>query len=181
MTRGRRVSLFTSLSLVIVLALAVAACGDGGGANASSATAATSSGSSPTVRVESSALGEILVDAQGRTLYLFTADSGHVSACDGACAAAWPPLLADGNPRVARGANLSLLSTIRQSSGARQLAYNGHPLYLYAGDQKPGDVNGQGVTAFGAPWYTLSPAGNQISSASSVSGSAASSPGGSGY
>ena len=180
MTHTRRTSLLASLSLMILVALTVAACG-GGGANASPAIAPTSSGSPPTVRVENSALGEILVDAQGRTLYLFKADSGRVSACDGACAAAWPPLLAHGNPRVADGANLSLLSTIRRSSGARQLTYNGHPLYLYAGDPRPGDVNGQGVTAFGAPWYTLSPAGDQISGAPSASGSAAGSPGGFGY
>ena len=177
MTHTRRTSLLASLSLMILVALTVAACG-GGGANASPAIAPASSGSPPTVRVENSALGEILVDMQGRTLYLFKADSGRVSACDGACAAAWPPLLAHGNPRVAGGANVSLVSTIQRSSGARQLAYNGHPLYLYAGDQKPGDVNGQGVTAFGAPWYALSPAGNQVTSSSSSSGGAASAQGG---
>jgi predicted lipoprotein with Yx(FWY)xxD motif len=161
MTHTRRTSLLASLSLVILVALTVAACG-GGGANASSTTAATSSGRPPTVRVENSALGEILVDTQGRTLYPFKADSHGVSACDGACAAAWPPLLAHGNPRVAGGASASLLSTIERTGGAGQLAYNGHPLYLYAGDQKPGDVNGQGVTAFGAPWYALSPTGSQV-------------------
>jgi predicted lipoprotein with Yx(FWY)xxD motif len=169
------------MALVLPAAVAVAACGGRGDAKASLPTPAISSGSLATVRVEKSALGEIIVDAQGRTLYLFKADSGHGSACERACAAAWPPLLARGNPRVADGANLSLLSTIRRSSSARQLTYNGHPLYLYGGDQKPGDVNGQGVTAFGAPWYTLSPAGNQISGAPSASGSAASTPGGSGY
>ena len=181
MIASRPIIFLTSMALVSPGAVAVAACGGRDDAKASSPTPAISSGGLPTVRVEKSALGEILVDAQGRTLYLFKADSGHGSACDGACAAAWPPLLAHGTTRVADGANLSLLSTIRRSSSARQLTYNGHPLYLYAGDQKPGDVNGEGVTAFGARWYTLSPAGNQISGAPSASGSAASSPGGSGY
>lgn len=181
MTGSRRISLLTSLSLVIVFALAVTACSGEGGANASSTTAATSSGSLPTVRVEDSGLGAILVDSQGHTLYLFKADSGRVSACDGACATAWPPLLAHGTPRVAGGADISLLSTITRQGGARQLAYNDHPLYLYAGDQKPGEVNGQGVTAFGAPWYALSPAGNQISTSPSGSGAAASTPGDFGY
>ena len=161
MTGSRPISVLTSLSLVIVVALTVAACGGSGG-NASSATVTTASGSATTIRVQGSGLGKILVDAHGRSLYLFKADSPGVSACDGACAAAWPPLLAHGNPRVAGGANVSLLSTIERSSGARQLAYNGHPLYLYAGDQKAGDVNGQGVTAFGAPWYALSPTGKQV-------------------
>jgi predicted lipoprotein with Yx(FWY)xxD motif len=147
---------------MILVAVTVAACGGSGGAKASTTTAATSSARPPTVRVENSALGEILVDTQGRTLYLFKADSHGVSACDGACAAAWPPLLARGKPRVADGASVSLLSTIERTGGARQLVYNGHPLYLYVGDQKPGDVNGQGVTAFGAPWYALSPTGSQV-------------------
>jgi predicted lipoprotein with Yx(FWY)xxD motif len=166
---------------MMVFALAAAACGGGGGASASPATAGGSGGSSPTVRVENSGLGEILVNAHGRTLYLFKADSSRVSACEGACAAAWPPLLEHGNPRVAGGANISLLSTIQRSKGAHQLAYNGHPLYLYAGDQTPGDVNGQGVTAFGAPWYALSPTGNQVTSSPSGSDPAAGSPGGFGY
>jgi predicted lipoprotein with Yx(FWY)xxD motif len=181
MTGNRRISLLTSLSLTIVSALTVAACGGGGGANASSATAARSSGSSPTVGVENSGLGEVLVDTQGRTLYLFKADSRSASACEGACAAAWPPLLAHGNPSVGGGANASLVSTIQRPTGALQLTYSGHPLYLFAGDQKPGDVNGQGVTAFGAPWYAVSPAGSQVTTAPSGSGSGASSPGGFGY
>jgi hypothetical protein len=71
-----------------------------------------------------------------------------------------------------------LVSTIQRPGGARQLTYNGHPLYLFADDQKPGDVNGEGVTAFGAAWYALSPAGNQISR--SGSGALAGSPSGSG-
>jgi predicted lipoprotein with Yx(FWY)xxD motif len=181
MTHTRRTPpRLVSLSLLLLVALTVAACG-GGGAGASSRTAATSSETPPTVRVENSALGEILVDAQGRTLYLFKADSRGVSACGGACAAAWPPLLAHGDPRVAGGASVSLLSTIERSSGARQLAYNGHPLYLYAGDQKPGDVNGQGVTAFGAPWYALSPSGNEVTGSPSGSGATVTPPGGVGY
>jgi predicted lipoprotein with Yx(FWY)xxD motif len=122
-----------------------------------------------------------LVDAQGRTLYLFKADSPVASACEGACAAAWPPLLAHGNPSVDGGANGSLVSTIQRPTGAIQLTYNGHPLYVYVADRKPGDVNGEGVTAFGAPWYALSPAGNEVSGSQSGSGAGTSSPVASGY
>jgi predicted lipoprotein with Yx(FWY)xxD motif len=181
MTFSRRIRVLASLSLVILVALTVSACGGSGGANASSPTAATSSRSSPTVGVQNTGHGEILVDAQGQTRHLFKAHSGHVTACDGACAAAWPPLLGRGNPRVAGGADLSLVSTITRQRGARQLTYNGDRLYLLAGDQKPGDVNGQGVTAFGAPRYVLSPTGNRITLAPPDSGSAASSAFGSGY
>ena len=128
-----------------------------------------------------SGVGKIVVDAQGRTLYLFKADSGTMSACDGACAAAWPPLLAHDNPSVAGGVNPSLLSTIQRPGGTRQLTYHGHPLYLFVRDSKPGEVNGEGVTAFGAPWYALSAAGNEVSGLRSASGAGTSSPVASGY
>ena len=180
MTGSRPISVLTSLSLVIVVALTVAACGGSGG-NASSATVTTASGSATTIRVQGSGLGKILVDAHGRSLYLFKADSPGVSACDGACAAAWPPLLAHGKPIVAGGLSPSLVSTIQRPGGARQLTYNGHPLYLFVDDQKPGDVHGEGVNAFGALWYALSPAGDQVSGSSSGSGAGASSPVASGY
>lgn len=180
MIGSRHKTLFISLSLAVIAALSIAACG-GGGATARSPAATPPGGRSAAVSVRNSVLGQILVDAQGRTLYLFKADSQGVSACGGACAVAWPPLLAHGNSIVAGGADRSLVSTIRRPSGARQLTYNRHPLYLFAGDQKPGDVNGQGVTAFGALWYALSPPGNQVSSSPSGSGAGAGSPGGSGY
>jgi predicted lipoprotein with Yx(FWY)xxD motif len=181
MIGSRRTAFITSL-LAIASALAVAACGGTGRATTGSATGTISVARSAAVHVRNTGLGEILVDAQGRTLYLFKADSRGASACEGACAAAWPPLLAHGGSSVAGGANASLISTIQRPTGALQLTYNGHPLYLYVADHKPGDVNGEGVTAFGAPWYVLSPAGNQVtSSSSSVTGTATSSPVASGY
>jgi predicted lipoprotein with Yx(FWY)xxD motif len=116
------------------------------------------------VRVADSSLGKILVNSQGRSLYLFKADAGTKSACTGACATAWPPLLAKGNPTAGSGANASLVGTTTRSDGRRQVTYNGHPLYLFIKDTKPGQTNGQGVIAFGGAWFGLSPAGNQISS-----------------
>jgi predicted lipoprotein with Yx(FWY)xxD motif len=181
MTRTRVKTVLISLSLVLMAALTVAACGAGGSATATSSTASASGGRSATISVGNSVLGQILVDAQGHTLYLFKADSRSASACGGACAAAWPPLLARGNSIVGGGADPSLASTIQRPSGARQLTYGGHPLYLFAGDQKRGDVNGQGVTAFGALWYAMSPSGNQVSTSPSGSGVGAASPGGLGY
>ena len=181
MTHGRRKSALISLSPVAVVALSVAPCGGGGSAAAGSAAARASGGRSATVSVRNSVLGTILVDKQRRTLYLFAAGSRSMSACGGACAGAWPPLLAAGARIVGAGADPSLVSTIRRSGGARQLTYNGHPLYPYAGDQKPGDVNGQGVAAFGALWYARSRAGNQVFGSPSGIGAGESSPGGSGY
>jgi predicted lipoprotein with Yx(FWY)xxD motif len=115
-------------------------------------------------------LGKILVNSQGRTLYLFQKDSGTTSSCTGACAAAWPPLRANGQPTVGSGANASMVGTTTRSDGNPQVTYNGHPLYLYAGDKNPGDTNGQGLTAFGGGWFAVSPAGDQISGTGSNSG-----------
>jgi predicted lipoprotein with Yx(FWY)xxD motif len=111
-----------------------------------------------------SRLGRILVNSQGRTLYLFKADTGTKSACSGACATAWPPLLATGKPTAGTGLTASKLGTTTRSGGTRQVTYNGHPLYLFIKDHKPGDVKGQGVVAFGAAWYVVSPTGRQITS-----------------
>ena len=172
MTRCRPITFLASTAVIPLAALAVAACGGSGAATAATSKTNSTSTSTSTppskqttrVRVANSRLGKILVNSRGRTLYLFKADSHSKSACSGACAAAWPPLLATGTTTAGPGLTASKLRTITRSGGAKQVAYNGHPLYLYVQDQKPGDVTGQGVTAFGAAWFVVSPAGNQISS-----------------
>jgi predicted lipoprotein with Yx(FWY)xxD motif len=121
------------------------------------------------VGVSSTGIGQVLVNSQGRTLYLFKADQGTKSACAGACAAAWPPLLVTGKPTVGSGSSASLIGTSSRPEGKTQVTYNGHPLYLFAQDQKAGETNGQGVSAFGAAWFALDSAGNQVSAAPSTS------------
>jgi predicted lipoprotein with Yx(FWY)xxD motif len=153
--------------------LAVAACG--GGDATTAATPKTSSGASATVGVSKNSLGSTLVNSNGHTLYLFKADVGAKSSCSGACAVAWPPLLATGKPTAGIGPTASKLGTITRSDGTRQVTYNGHPLYLFVKDSKPGQTNGQGVTAFGAAWFALTPSGNQASAPASSSGGSASS------
>ena len=106
--------------------------------------------SGATVAVASSRLGEILVDAEGRTLYAFTKDKGDQSACSGECATNWPALT--GTATAGTGAQASLLSTSMQPNGTAQVTYDGRPLYYFAGDAKPGDTNGQGV---GDVWFVL--------------------------
>jgi predicted lipoprotein with Yx(FWY)xxD motif len=177
MTRSRPLTFLLSTAVVPLAALAVAACGGGGAATA--AAPKTSSGAPATVGVSTTSLGKILVNSQGRTLYLFQADVGTKSACTGACATAWPPLLATGNPSAGSGLTASKLGTTTRSGGSQQVTYNGHPLYLFIKDKKPGDVTGQGVTAFGAAWFALTPSGNQASSPVSTGGGASS--GGGGY
>jgi predicted lipoprotein with Yx(FWY)xxD motif len=116
----------------------------------------------PTVQVRRTGLGKILVDSRGRTLYLFKKDTGGKSRCSGSCAVNWPPLLATGRPRAGSGIAASKLTTTRRPDGKTQVVYNHHPLYRFVGDSNPGDTNGEGLTAFGARWFVVSPAGNQI-------------------
>lgn len=167
MTRSRPITFLATAVVIPLSAVAIAACG-GGGATAAAPPAAsqppakTVTTQSPAIRLAQSSLGQILVNSSGRTLYLFKGDSGMTSACAGACATAWPPL-ATGNPTAGSGLTASKLGTITRSDGAKQVTYNGHPLYTFIKDKKPGNVDGEGVTAFGASWFALSPAGNQIS------------------
>jgi predicted lipoprotein with Yx(FWY)xxD motif len=165
MSPRKPITLLGTAAVIPLAALAVAGCGSSG----SSATAAatqpkTTTQPKPaapaTVRVATTRLGKILVDSQGRTLYLFTKDSGTKSACSGACATAWPLLRASGKATAGSGAKASLVGTTAGS----QVTYNGHPLYSFIKDTKPGDTNGEGVTAFGGSWFAVSAAGKQVSS-----------------
>jgi predicted lipoprotein with Yx(FWY)xxD motif len=124
-----------------------ASIGAGAGAGSSAQAAAT-------VQVATNAkLGRILVDANGMTLYVFAKDKPGVSACTGACVKLWPPLAAGGSVTLASGLP-GTLSVIRRSDGTSQIAYNGWPLYRYAGDQRPGETNGQG---FRNIWFAAVP------------------------
>ena len=152
-----------------VLAAVAAGCGGGGVTVASSAPPKTASGQATIVGISTTGIGRILVNSQGHTLYLFKADQGTKSACTGACAGAWPPLLVTGKPTASSGVTASLLGTTTRPEGTTQLTYNGHPLYLFAQDQKAGETNGQGVSAFGAAWFALNSAGNQVSAQPSSS------------
>lgn len=106
-------------------------------------------------------LGTILVDSEGFTLYDFHKDKGSQSACYGACASAWPPLLTEGNPQAQGAADRSMLGTTKRKDGTLQVTYNGWPLYTYAGDSKPGEATGNDTSQFGAQWYALLPNGEE--------------------
>jgi predicted lipoprotein with Yx(FWY)xxD motif len=160
-------------------ALAVAGCG-GGSSSASAAPAQpkatphtkTAALHAPTVHVTTTRLGKVLVNSQGRTLYLFTKDSGTKSACSGACATAWPPLRSSAKPTAGSGAKASLVRTTAHS----QVTYNNHPLYTFIKDTKPGSTNGEGLNAFGGRWFAVSPSGKQVSPQPSKSAAPKSAP-----
>ncbi|MFF0157920.1 hypothetical protein ACFYRY_10360 [Streptomyces sp. NPDC005263] len=154
-------------AIIAVTATALAAFAAGCGSSYSGSSSAPSSSSAPAtsgsvaLRAHSSPLGPILVDGSGRTLYLFEADSGTTSHCYGTCAHAWPPDTTSGHPS-AHGLHAAMVGTAPRSDHTTQVTYNGHPLYRFAQDEKPGDLEGQGSTAFGGAWYVVSPGGTPI-------------------
>ena len=123
---------------------------------------ATATPTGTTIKTASNALGTILVDGKGRTVYLFEKDTGATSNCYGACAGIWPPVLTKGAPVAGSGAQSSLLGTTKRTNGTLQVTYAGHPLYYYAGDSKPGQTSGEGLDEFGAKWYVLGPNGAAV-------------------
>ena len=110
-------------------------------------------------------LGTILIEASGRTLYLFTPDERNVSNCAGGCAAAWPPLVTVGDPVAGDGVSANHLGAIDRGDGYSQVTYNGWPLYYFAFDGKPGDANGQNSRDV---WFVLSTDGGPISNNATV-------------
>src|SRR5215213_5113078 len=112
MIRIRSITFRASAAVIPLTALVLASCGGGSNdATAAMAQPTTANGQPATVGLANTGLGRILVDSQGRTLYLFKKDAGTKSACLGACADAWPPLRVDGKPTVASGASASRVAT----------------------------------------------------------------------
>jgi predicted lipoprotein with Yx(FWY)xxD motif len=140
------------------------ASGGYGGAYGSAAptTSMPTTSGPATISVRMTPLGRILVDGKGMTLYLFEKDTGTTSMCNGSCASFWPPTTTDGSPKAGGEVKASKLGTTTRSDGSTQVTYNGHPLYYYEGDSAPGDTAGQGQNIFGALWYVVSPAGDEV-------------------
>lgn len=173
--------------LFLTAALALAACGStgaggGGGYNGYSGGGASTSttgasggvnlqcGSGATVCTKTvMASGKTvtaLADTSGMTLYYFTPDNATTATCTGACAANWPPLKAGAS---VTGAGLSApLTTVNSANGA-QVAYNGHPLYHFAGDKSSSDAKGDGILG---KWYvaTVSLAAASVGASTGTSG-----------
>jgi predicted lipoprotein with Yx(FWY)xxD motif len=113
-------------------------------------------------------LGNILTDGNGMTLYVFKNDTTGKSTCSGSCAQTWPAFVVDDEtqmPTLPSGVT-GKVEVIDRPDGKYQVTFNGMPLYLYSGDAKAGDTNGQGI---GGVWSVLStnPPANSSSSGSS--------------
>lgn len=173
------------LALAALLALGLlAGCGSSNDNSSASTTATNSQSTSESgpemVKTADAAMGTILVDGEGKTLYLFERDTSPRSTCSGACAQNWPPVTTDGAPKAGDGATASMLGTSRRDDGSTQVTYGGHPLYYFAGDSSAGDTSGQGVDAFGAEWYVVGPTGDKVEGHADAGGSTTSGSGGGG-
>jgi predicted lipoprotein with Yx(FWY)xxD motif len=159
---------------VVALGILLIACGapapQASATPTSSASAVPTSppviSASPSIKAQlataSSRYGRIIVDASGRTLYLFDIERDGVPRCYDACAVNWPPLLATtaatSDPRL----NQALITVSARRDGSRQLTYNGHSLYYYVGDRSAGEIKCQAVIEFGGFWYVIDTRGNKI-------------------
>jgi predicted lipoprotein with Yx(FWY)xxD motif len=154
------------------LAAIVAGCGGGSPSTTASAAPAydaaapASKPAATTVATAHTKLGTVLVDAHGRALYLFEKDKGSASSCYGACASVWPPVTTGAKAVAGKGIAAAKLGSSKRTDGKTAVTYGAHPLYTYAGDAKPGVVQGQGLDQFGAEWYLLAPNGHKIDSGS---------------
>ena len=122
----------------------------------------TASRSGVTVALRKTALGPVLVNGRGHTLYLFEKDRNGVSACNTACLGYWPALTSAAIPHAGAGVQQSLLRLGRPENGARQVLYAGHPLYTFVGDKGVGETTGENLNNFGGEWYAVAASGTKV-------------------
>ena len=169
-------STFKTISAITVVVVALAGCG-GGGAKAPTTTT-TGSAKDPATSfsvANVSGVGNVVVDARGRTVYTLTSASTKNVPCTDAsgCTGVWPALpLPNGTSAAtaATGLSASLLGTMKLSDGETYPTYNGYLMYEYTGDSAAGQANGQGLKSFGGTWHTLSRSGVPVKTSGSSGG-----------
>ena len=182
--KDRRRAWFVVLVAAVVL---LAGCGDDddstdaqtgatttaeGSASTTTTTAETTEG--PVSRAPNPQLGEILVDAEGLTLYVFDNDKDGTIACGAGCTGAWPPLVLESGASLPTTGDLAAdLTAVARPDGAQQVAFKGRPLYRFAGDTKPGETKGDNVAN---AWHVVKPDGEAASSGGGGSSSGTSTP-----
>lgn len=137
-------------------------------------------GSTPWVKTGKTSLGTVLTNVSGRTLYLYEGDTSSKFGCSGSCLKDWPPLTASGKPLSSGGAKTAALGTTKRGSG-KQVTYNGHPVYTFAGDTKAGQTGGEGLKLNGKLWYAISPTGIAMTASKGPSSSTGGGSTGSGW
>lgn len=164
----------TVVAVAATALLTLSACGSGSPSTGAGSTATQNSGGGTSgVSVAQTSLGKVLVDGQGMTLYVLSADGHDHSTCSTQCLQFWPAA----SPA---GAGKAAVATGRTATpdGTAIATVAGHPVYTFSLDHQPGDVNGEGVKEFGGTWYAASPTGAPVTGAASAPSSPASSSGG---
>ena len=141
------------------LALALSACASSASSSSSAPAAGASSPASAAAASNGSTLGmttingtAVVTNSAGKTLYWFVPDTSTASKCTGSCATYWPPVIG----AVTAGSGVTgTLGSITRPDGTTQATYNGHPLYLYIGDNGPGQNNGNNINLNGGFWYEV--------------------------
>jgi predicted lipoprotein with Yx(FWY)xxD motif len=155
------------MALVGVPLFVLSACGS----STSSTTAAppqgagqpgAGAGAAAGLHVATTSLGKVLVDADGKTVYMLTADSAGTSTCSAACLQYWPPV----SPSKVDAAVTAKVASTTTTAGSKVATVAGLPVYTFVQDQKPGDVTGEGISNFGGVWYAVSPSGQPVKGAS---------------
>lgn len=177
-----RVPVPVKLGVPVAAGLLAAACSSAAGTSAGStpASGGTSGGSGTGTVIETHAGsgGTFLTDGSGRAVYLWVKDGMNKSTCTGACAGAWPPVMDQGKLTASGSAKAADLGTISRPGGGKQVTYDGHALYYFAGDSGAGQTSGQGSDSFGAKWWLVAPSGTQITATDTAASSGGSSSGG---
>jgi predicted lipoprotein with Yx(FWY)xxD motif len=172
----------------VLVSLALAACGDDDGEDSGATTTPAASAESEetasgeeaasadtgsaggeekkpapgtTIEVADSQYGSILFDSDQQAIYLFDKETSDTSECYGDCAAAWPPVLTDGDPQAGEGIDAKQLGTTERDDGSTQVTYAGHPLYYYV-DDGPGQVLCHNVEEFGGLWLVVGSGGAAV-------------------
>jgi predicted lipoprotein with Yx(FWY)xxD motif len=169
LARPRPVPVFLAAAVLLGMLAALIVAGHGSAAG------------STQIKVSKTKYGKILVNAQGRTLYMFAADKRGTSSCYGKCASYWPPLLTTSSHVTATGLTAAKLGTTKRKDGKLQVTYNGHPLYRFVQDSKAGQTSGQGLNISGGLWWVLSPAGTPTKHATAAGTGTGGGGGGGGY
>jgi predicted lipoprotein with Yx(FWY)xxD motif len=179
---------WAAAGLAAATAMLAAACGSSGAGGSGTGSGSSSPASAPSspstsgsgIKTASTKIGTVLTNSAGFTLYWFAIDTSTASKCYGTCAHYWKPVL--GKVTAASGVSLpDTFGTIKRTGGQVQATYDGHPLYTYVGDTKPGLTSGNQINISGGLWYAVSPTGAKLANKAKPKASTSSGGGGYGY
>jgi predicted lipoprotein with Yx(FWY)xxD motif len=175
-----RIPSLVAVSATALLTLSACGMGSSGAAaqqpGSSASASASGSGSGSGISVAHTSLGKVLVNGKGMTLYMRSADRHDHSTCSNQCLQFWPALSPGGSAKISAATGHTTTP-----GGTPIETVAGHPVYTFSQDQKPGDVNGDGVNEFGGTWYAVSPSGQPVMRSQAPSGGSSSSSSGKGY